>query len=96
MSSLHIVHRFYGRVALEPDEHEPETLEAIRKHGRGLASISGERIWMEVKKMMVGNHAAHLLELIYTLDLAQYIGEQEETCFLENKSHSVQTCQKMI
>lgn len=78
-------------MALEPDDHELETLEAIRKHGRGLASISGERIWMEVKKMMVGSHAAHLLELIYTLDLTQYIGEQEETRFLENKSHSVET-----
>lgn len=66
--------RFYGRVALEPGDHEPETLEAIRKHGRGLAAISGERIWVEVKKMMVANHAAHLLELIYTLDLTQYIG----------------------
>lgn len=69
--------RFYGRVASEPGDHEPETLEAIREHGRGLASISGERIWVEVKKMMVGNHAAHLLELIYTLELAQYIGEEE-------------------
>lgn len=25
--------------------------------------------------MLVGNHAAHLLELIYELDLAQYIGQ---------------------
>lgn len=64
-------------MALEPGDHEPETLEAIRKHGRGLAAISGERIWVEVKKMMVANHAAHLLELIYTLDLTQYIGEEE-------------------
>ncbi|XP_013864897.1 CCA tRNA nucleotidyltransferase 1, mitochondrial [Austrofundulus limnaeus] len=66
--------RFYGRVALKPDDHEPETLAAIRKHGQGLASISGERIWVELRKMMVGNHAAHLLELIYDLELAQYIG----------------------
>ncbi|XP_028262124.1 CCA tRNA nucleotidyltransferase 1, mitochondrial isoform X1 [Parambassis ranga] len=66
--------RFYGRVALEPNDHEPETLTAIRENGRGLAAISGERIWVELKKMVVGNHAAHLLELIYTLDLAQYIG----------------------
>lgn len=66
--------RFYGRVALKPDEHEPETLSAIRENGRGLAAISGERIWVELKKMVVGNHAAHLLELIYNLDLAQYIG----------------------
>ncbi|XP_032406316.1 CCA tRNA nucleotidyltransferase 1, mitochondrial [Xiphophorus hellerii] len=66
--------RFYGRVALKADEHEPETLTAIRENGRGLAAISGERIWVELKKMVVGNHAAHLLELLYDLDLAQYIG----------------------
>ncbi|KAM4588503.1 CCA tRNA nucleotidyltransferase 1, mitochondrial [Odontesthes bonariensis] len=66
--------RFYGRVALRPDDQEPETLAAIRGNGRGLAAISGERIWVELKKMVVGNHAAHLLELIYNLDLAQYIG----------------------
>lgn len=68
--------RFYGRVALKPDEHEAETLTAIRENGRGLAAISGERIWVELKKMVVGNHAAHLLELIYNLDMAQYIGER--------------------
>ncbi|MED6236357.1 CCA tRNA nucleotidyltransferase 1, mitochondrial [Ataeniobius toweri] len=66
--------RFYGRVALKPEEHEPETLAAIRENGRGLAAISGERIWVELRKMVVGNHAAHLLELVYNLDLAQYIG----------------------
>ncbi|XP_012694085.2 CCA tRNA nucleotidyltransferase 1, mitochondrial [Clupea harengus] len=66
--------RFYGRVASEPGEHDPETLEAIRDNARGLASISGERIWVELKKMMTGNHAAHLVELIYELELAQYMG----------------------
>ncbi|XP_029990896.1 CCA tRNA nucleotidyltransferase 1, mitochondrial [Sphaeramia orbicularis] len=66
--------RFYGRVAPEPDDHEPETLAAIRENGHGLAGIAGERIWMELKKMVVGNHGGHLLELIYKLGLAQYIG----------------------
>lgn len=66
--------RFYGRVALEPDDHEPETLTAIRENGRGLAAVSGERIWVEIKKMVVGNHAAHLLELMYKLELSQYMG----------------------
>uniref|UniRef100_A0A671SIF1 CCA tRNA nucleotidyltransferase 1, mitochondrial-like n=2 Tax=Sinocyclocheilus anshuiensis TaxID=1608454 RepID=A0A671SIF1_9TELE len=66
--------RFYGRVATEPEKHEPETLEAIRENGRGLAGISGERIWVELKKMLVGNHADHLLELVYELGLAQYTG----------------------
>uniref|UniRef100_A0A3P8VE16 tRNA nucleotidyl transferase, CCA-adding, 1 n=1 Tax=Cynoglossus semilaevis TaxID=244447 RepID=A0A3P8VE16_CYNSE len=66
--------RFYGRVALEPKCHEPQTLTAIRENGHGLAQISGERIWVELKKIVVGNHAAHLLELMYQLGLAQYIG----------------------
>lgn len=67
--------RFYGRVATEPGQHDSDTLEAIRDNARGLAGISGERIWVELKKMLVGNHAAHLLELIYELDLAQYMGK---------------------
>ncbi|KAA0712810.1 CCA tRNA nucleotidyltransferase 1, mitochondrial [Triplophysa tibetana] len=66
--------RFYGRVAAEPGQHEPETLEAIRENANGLACISGERIWVELKKMVVGHHAGHLLELIYELGLPQYIG----------------------
>lgn len=75
-SALPFHPRFYGRVAVKPDDHDPETLAAIRDNSRGLAAISGERIWVELKKMVVGNHAAHLLELIYNLDLAQYIGER--------------------
>lgn len=66
--------RFYGRVALEPADHEPETLAAIKENGSGLAGIAGERIWVELKKLVVGNHAGPLLELIYNLGLAQYIG----------------------
>lgn len=62
-------------MALEPGDHEPETLEAIRENGCGLAAISGERIWVELKKMVVENHAAHLLELMYSLELAQYMGK---------------------
>ena len=62
-------------MSLNPNDHDPETLAAIRENGRGLAAISGERIWVELKKMVVGNHAAHLLELMYNLDLAQYIGK---------------------
>jgi len=63
-------------VAAEPGQHEPETLNAIRENAKGLAVISGERIWVELKKMLVGNHAGHLLELVYELGLAQYTGEK--------------------
>ncbi|XP_036427415.1 CCA tRNA nucleotidyltransferase 1, mitochondrial [Colossoma macropomum] len=82
--------RFYGRVASEPGQHDPDTLEAIQENARGLAGISGERIWVELKKMLVGNHAAHLLELIYELSLAQYIGLPAEGNVEEMK----QVCQK--
>ncbi|XP_041128695.1 CCA tRNA nucleotidyltransferase 1, mitochondrial-like [Polyodon spathula] len=66
--------RFYGRIAEEPGDHEPETLEAIKENSKGLAVISGERIWVELKKTLIGNHAAHLVSLMYDLDVAQYIG----------------------
>lgn len=89
ITALTLHPRFYGRVALKPDSHEPETLAAIRANGRGLASISGERIWVELKKLVVGNHAAHLLELIYDLELAQYIGEEQNETSISACSHAV-------
>uniref|UniRef100_A0A672I0X7 tRNA nucleotidyl transferase, CCA-adding, 1 n=1 Tax=Salarias fasciatus TaxID=181472 RepID=A0A672I0X7_SALFA len=77
--------RFYGKVALEPGDHEPETLSAIRENGRGL-------------KILVGNHAAHLLELIYELELAQYIGlppdgdvDELKRVWQNARAHSPQT-----
>ncbi|KAL4655997.1 CCA tRNA nucleotidyltransferase 1, mitochondrial isoform X1 [Arapaima gigas] len=66
--------RFYGRVAVQPGEHDPDALQAIQDNASGLATISGERIWVELKKMLVGSHADHLVELMYELDLAQYMG----------------------
>lgn len=41
--------RFYGRIANNPDDHEQETIDIITKNVEGLANISGERIWVEVK-----------------------------------------------
>lgn len=73
-------------MASEPGQHDPDTLEAIRGNAQGLAGISGERIWVELKKMLVGNHVAHLLELIYELNLAQYIGQHTQQTF-SRKSH---------
>ncbi|KAM8758325.1 CCA tRNA nucleotidyltransferase 1, mitochondrial [Rhynchonycteris naso] len=66
--------RFYGRIVDKPGDHDPETLEAIAENASGLAGISGERIWVELKKILGGNHVNHLLRLIYDLDVAPYIG----------------------
>ncbi|KAM4893943.1 CCA tRNA nucleotidyltransferase 1, mitochondrial [Sylvia borin] len=66
--------RFYGRIAEKPGDHEPNTLQAIKENAKGLAGISGERIWVELKKILLGNHVNHLVQLMYELDIAQYIG----------------------
>ncbi len=47
--------RFFGRIASSPSEHEESTLRAIRENVEGMARISGERIWMELKKILGGN-----------------------------------------
>ncbi|XP_013216481.2 CCA tRNA nucleotidyltransferase 1, mitochondrial [Ictidomys tridecemlineatus] len=66
--------RFYGRIVDKPGDHDPETLEAITENAKGLGGISGERIWVELKKILTGDHVNHLIHLIYDLDVAPYIG----------------------
>ncbi|XP_036123417.1 CCA tRNA nucleotidyltransferase 1, mitochondrial [Molossus molossus] len=66
--------RFYGKIVDKPGDHDPETLEAIAANARGLAGVSGERIWVELKKILLGSHVNHLVHLIYDLDVAPYIG----------------------
>ncbi|KAG8007298.1 CCA tRNA nucleotidyltransferase 1 [Nibea albiflora] len=46
--------RFYGRVAIEADDMSQRRWLPSGKTAVGLAGISGERIWVEVKKMVVG------------------------------------------
>ncbi|KAG5890206.1 hypothetical protein JTB14_028748 [Gonioctena quinquepunctata] len=66
--------RFYGRIAPEANNHEEATLRAICENGKGLANISGERIWMELRKILDGNFAGDLMITIVESNLAPYIG----------------------
>ncbi|XP_069499623.1 CCA tRNA nucleotidyltransferase 1, mitochondrial isoform X2 [Ambystoma mexicanum] len=66
--------RFYGRIAENADDHDPMTLQAIEKNAKGMAAISGERIWMELKKILVGKHTNHLVHMMYILGVAPYMG----------------------
>ncbi|XP_047390521.1 CCA tRNA nucleotidyltransferase 1, mitochondrial isoform X3 [Sciurus carolinensis] len=75
--------RFYGRIVDKPGEHDPETLEAIAENAKGLGGISGERIWVELKKILTGNHVNHLIHLVYDLDVAPYIGLPAKACLEE-------------
>lgn len=66
--------RFYGRICDEAGHHEEETLKAIQENVDGLRQISGERIWMELKKILAGKFADHLLLKMVELGLAPFIG----------------------
>ena len=39
-----------------------------------IEGISGERIWMELKKIVVGNYAGDIMKAIYDTDIAKYMG----------------------
>ena len=69
--------RFFARVSVHPDAHEPDTLEAIRENGGGLNIISGERIWMEMKKILSNKYAGPILERMNDLGLLQHMGLPE-------------------
>ncbi|XP_059176457.1 CCA tRNA nucleotidyltransferase 1, mitochondrial-like isoform X2 [Physella acuta] len=75
--------RFYGRLAPDPDNHEQVTLDAIRENAAGLANISGERIWVEIRKILCGRMTAHILKLMIELGIGQYIGLQKASNFRE-------------
>ncbi|XP_017785229.1 PREDICTED: CCA tRNA nucleotidyltransferase 1, mitochondrial isoform X2 [Nicrophorus vespilloides] len=66
--------RFYGRIAEESNKHEEETLKAIRDNVDGLERISGERIWVELKKILEGNFAGEIMTKIIECNIGPYIG----------------------
>lgn len=66
--------RFYGRIATEPDVHEAGTLHAIKENMDGLKGISGERLWVEFKKIVVGRHAEALVERMAPIGITGYLG----------------------
>ncbi|XP_053576901.1 CCA tRNA nucleotidyltransferase 1, mitochondrial [Bombina bombina] len=66
--------RFYGRISEKPGIHTQATLDAIRENAAGLGGISGERIWVELKKILEGNHVNHLVLTMYELGVAPHVG----------------------
>ncbi|VDN51301.1 unnamed protein product [Dracunculus medinensis] len=56
--------RFFGRVALSCDAHDESTLQAIIENKDGLDSVSGERIWSELKKICVGRLGGEVVTIM--------------------------------
>ncbi|KAL3985607.1 Poly A polymerase head domain family protein [Acanthocheilonema viteae] len=70
--------RFFGRLALDGEAHEKATLDAIILNGSGLKDISGERIWMELKKICVGRLGGEVLTtMLKQCNLAFLLGLSE-------------------
>ncbi|CAC5405693.1 cca [Mytilus coruscus] len=78
--------RFYGRIAEKANDHEESTLNAIKENASGMKIISGERIWMELKKILCGNHSGDILPTMLQLDLGPYMGLPDKADVEEYKT----------
>ena len=78
--------RFYGRIVPSAGQHDAETLEAICSLAHGLENISVERIWMEVRRIVTGGHAPHLIRTMYSTRVAKYIGGSLYVCQFNDHS----------
>lgn len=67
--------RFYGKISDEPDRHEEDIMKIISENAEGLQRISGERIWVELKKILQGNFSFELLSRITDCGLTAFIGK---------------------
>jgi tRNA nucleotidyltransferase (CCA-adding enzyme) len=75
--------RFYGRIAENADNHDAATLQAIAENATGLKQISGERIWTEMRKILLGNFASELVGKMVDCGLSRYIGLPEKPDVVE-------------
>ena len=66
--------RFYSRISSNGNNHDEATLSAIENNCSGLANISGERIWTEMSKILIQPFSFEFIQLVYKVDMAQYIG----------------------
>ncbi|CAB3398918.1 unnamed protein product [Caenorhabditis bovis] len=66
--------RFFGRIS-NTTEHEPDTLSAINENKDGMKGLSAERVWTELKKIVVGRMAPEVVKtMIENCALNAYLG----------------------
>ncbi|KAF6209911.1 hypothetical protein GE061_015665 [Apolygus lucorum] len=66
--------RFFARIAQDPDKHDSETINAIRSNVGGLERITGERIWMELSKILSGNFVSQVVTKLIEVGASKYMG----------------------
>ncbi|KAL7636928.1 UNVERIFIED_CONTAM: hypothetical protein RMT77_012686 [Armadillidium vulgare] len=70
--------RFFGRVAADPHQYDPEIITAIEKNSEGLSKIAGERIWVEFSKILSGRFNYEILLKIIECGVGIHIGLTKE------------------
>lgn len=78
LDGFNFLFRFYGRIAEYPDNHDEAVLRIINQNVSGLERISGERIWMELKKILEGKFAGELIKTMLHVGIAKYCGLSHE------------------
>lgn len=71
--------RFYGRIAESENSWDPSTLAAIDNDKTGLDKISRERIWLEIQRIVVGNHVSAILSKMREIGLFPLINLDAKT-----------------
>ncbi|CAF5178432.1 unnamed protein product, partial [Rotaria magnacalcarata] len=80
--------RFFGRLSTDPYAHDPDVLEAIQQCGITLQDVPGEKIWIELKLIIRGRFAGHIMRTILEQRLGPILGLPEslvEMFELENR-----------
>lgn len=82
--------RFYGRISDVADKHDESTIEDIKANITGLQIISGQRIWVELKKILQGNFRIELFIKLLECGAMPYIGNKplKQKCSVTVKSPS--------
>ncbi|CAH8534004.1 unnamed protein product [Heterobilharzia americana] len=77
--------RFHGRLAIEDtyDKHDEDILKVIASNADGLAKISGERCWSELKKILLYPSTPFLLRRMADAGLFIHLGLPENPNFEE-------------
>ena len=93
--------RFYGRIANDPDNHDEKITVSIKQNADGLSKLTGARIWMELKQIVVGNYAPEILSKMLQCGLAPYLNLPStfdiNSCFsLLNRCRNVEICPKKL
>ena len=62
---------------MSSDAHLPDHLDAIKDNSSGLSGIAGERIWVEMSKILNQRFCFEFMQYSYSLGIWSHIGLPE-------------------